>query len=81
MIAQRWTTWGQRTSETPVVHHLTYEESVITGYRYADCGTPDASFRVVSRVDGRSDESLCGDDSDKVITLAQPPTTFCVKDQ
>ncbi|RMI32429.1 hypothetical protein EBN03_15525 [Nocardia stercoris] len=58
-----------------------YQESSITGYRYADCGSADASFRVVLRIDGRSDESLCGTDSDKVITLAQPPTTFCVKDQ
>lgn len=58
-----------------------YHDAMLTGYKYAECGTADASFMVLSRFDGQSDENLCGGDTDSVITLAEPQTTFCLKKQ
>ncbi|MEV5647514.1 hypothetical protein AB0L57_04595 [Nocardia sp. NPDC052254] len=55
-----------------------YAESPLSGYRFVECGAADASFRVAQRVDGQSDENLCGEESDSVITLSDPPTTFCL---
>lgn len=55
-----------------------YHESMLTGYQFADCASSEASFRVLARVDGQSDENLCGADADSVITLADPKTTFCL---
>lgn len=55
-----------------------YAESPTSGYKYAECGATDADFRVAQRVDGQSDENLCGDEADSVITLSDPPTTFCL---
>ncbi|WP_433594652.1 LppU/SCO3897 family protein [Nocardia sp. CA-145437] len=57
-----------------------YHESMMTGYQYAECGTSNASFQVLTRIDGQSDENLCGEEADKVITLTEQPTTFCLKD-
>ncbi|MEU1204403.1 hypothetical protein [Nocardia sp. NPDC005825] len=56
-----------------------YHESMLTGYQYADCGSTNASFRVLTRIDGQSDENLCGEDADNVITLSEPRTTFCLQ--
>ncbi|MGV9665960.1 LppU/SCO3897 family protein [Nocardia niigatensis] len=56
-----------------------YHESMLTGYQYAECGTSEASFQVLTRITGQADESLCGEDADSVITLADPRTTFCLK--
>ncbi|MET8428604.1 hypothetical protein [Nocardia sp. NPDC004860] len=56
-----------------------YHESMLTGYQYAECGTSNASFQVLTRIDGQSDETLCGEDADSVITLAEPRTTFCLE--
>lgn len=55
-----------------------YAESPLSGYKFAQCGGPDASFRVAQRIDGQSDENLCGEEADSVITLSDPPTTFCL---
>ncbi|AHH19318.1 hypothetical protein NONO_c45340 [Nocardia nova SH22a] len=55
-----------------------YAESPLSGYKFAECGSSDASFRVAQRIDGQSDENLCGEEADSVITLAEPPTTFCL---
>ncbi|WP_433672756.1 LppU/SCO3897 family protein [Nocardia sp. CA-136227] len=57
-----------------------YHESMMTGYQYAECGSTNASFQVLTRIDGQSDENLCGPEADKVITLTEQPTTFCLKD-
>ncbi|WP_067713406.1 LppU/SCO3897 family protein [Nocardia yamanashiensis] len=55
-----------------------YHESMLTGYQFAECASSEASFRVLTRVDGQADENLCGPDTDSVITLADRPTTFCL---
>ncbi|MRH87363.1 hypothetical protein GFY24_07790 [Nocardia sp. SYP-A9097] len=55
-----------------------YHESSLTGYQFADCASSEASFRVLTRVDGEADENLCGSEANSVITLADPKTTFCL---
>ncbi|WP_067814039.1 LppU/SCO3897 family protein [Nocardia inohanensis] len=55
-----------------------YHESMLTGYQFADCASTEASFRVLERFDGQSDENLCGADTNSVITLSDRPTTFCL---
>lgn len=57
---------------------LCYADSPMTGYKFADCATADASFQVTQRIDGQADENLCGTDSDSFITLADPKTTYCL---
>ncbi|WP_227981780.1 LppU/SCO3897 family protein [Nocardia spumae] len=57
---------------------LCYAESSISGYKFADCASSEACFRVAQRIDGQSDENLCGAESDSVITLSDPRTTFCL---
>lgn len=55
-----------------------YHEDSMTGFQYAPCGTSDASFRVTQRIDGVADETRCAEDTYQIITLADPPTTFCL---
>ncbi|WP_227998920.1 LppU/SCO3897 family protein [Nocardia australiensis] len=57
-----------------------YNDGMMTGYKYVDCAASEADFRVTQRIDGQSDEQLCGEDADKVITLTDPKTTFCLGD-
>ncbi|MFF2087620.1 hypothetical protein ACFVVM_27915 [Nocardia sp. NPDC058176] len=55
-----------------------YNEGMMTGYKHVPCTADNASFKVVSRVDGQVDEQLCGEDADQVLLLAEPATTFCL---
>ncbi|WP_227998357.1 LppU/SCO3897 family protein [Nocardia australiensis] len=55
-----------------------YADNSLTGYQFADCAATEASFKVIQRIDGQVDELLCGSDSDKFITVADPKTTFCL---
>ncbi|WP_446224264.1 LppU/SCO3897 family protein [Nocardia sp. IBHARD005] len=58
------------------------------GSCYADAGTrpaesvactaPEASFKVVKRIDGETDELLCGVDATQFRTVPEPKTTFCM---
>jgi hypothetical protein len=50
-----------------------------TGYKYATCGTADATFKVLKRIEGTISDSACDDveDADKYITLDKEKITFC----
>ncbi|WP_158607893.1 LppU/SCO3897 family protein [Nocardia panacis] len=56
-----------------------YKDNMLTGYTFAECTPSKASFRVVSRIDGQSDENLCGSDADSAITVPDPKVTFCTQ--
>ncbi|MBF6466179.1 hypothetical protein IU427_13450 [Nocardia beijingensis] len=55
-----------------------YNESSTTGYKHVDCASPEATFKVLKRIDGQADELLCGADADsfRLIETA-PKATFC----
>ncbi|MFC6011955.1 LppU/SCO3897 family protein [Nocardia lasii] len=55
-----------------------YNEGMMTGYKYVACTAPDASFKVVTRVDGQVDDQLCGEDADQVLVIHEPKITYCV---
>ncbi|MFE1594372.1 hypothetical protein [Nocardia sp. NPDC058705] len=42
------------------------------------CTAPEASFKVVKRIDGETDELLCGADATQFRTVPDPKTTFCM---
>lgn len=42
------------------------------------CTAPEASFKVVKRIDGETDELLCGADATQFRTVPDPKTTFCL---
>ncbi|TCJ94192.1 LppU/SCO3897 family protein [Nocardia alba] len=43
-----------------------------------DCTAAGASFKVVKRIDGQTDELLCGMDATQFRTVPDPKTTFCM---
>lgn len=43
-----------------------------------DCTAAEASFKVVKRIDGETDELLCGMDATQFRTVPDPKTTFCM---
>ncbi|GAA5066024.1 hypothetical protein GCM10023318_53780 [Nocardia callitridis] len=55
-----------------------YSDTGQTGYQSVDCAAPEASFRVLQRIDGEADELLCGADATgfRVVT-DDPKVTFC----
>lgn len=55
-----------------------YVDSMLTGYKHADCAASEVTFKVVKRIDGQVDELLCGEDADKFITVDEPKVTFCL---
>ncbi|MFE1595264.1 hypothetical protein [Nocardia sp. NPDC058705] len=55
-----------------------YNEGMMTGYKFVPCTATDASFKVVSRVDGQVDEQLCGEDADSVLVVNDPKITYCL---
>lgn len=57
---------------------LCYSDSMMTGYKFADCATSEASFKVVQRIDGQADENLCSEDADSYLTLSAEKITFCL---
>ncbi|WP_036568402.1 hypothetical protein [Nocardia sp. BMG51109] len=54
-----------------------YRQDRQTGFAYADCTSPEATVRVVARIDGRSDQSLCAPNG-TFLLLSRPETTFCL---
>ncbi|WP_067472212.1 LppU/SCO3897 family protein [Nocardia amamiensis] len=55
-----------------------YNESSATGYKQVDCGSSEATFRVVKRIDGEADELLCGADAEGFRVIeTDPKVTFC----
>lgn len=55
-----------------------YNESSTTGYKHVDCASPDATFKVLKRIDGQADELLCGEDADSFRLIeTDPKATFC----
>ncbi|MFE7722852.1 hypothetical protein ACFU44_27890 [Nocardia rhizosphaerihabitans] len=55
-----------------------YNEGMMTGYKFVPCTAADASFKVVSRIDGQVDEQLCGEDADSVLVVNDPKITYCL---
>ncbi|APE33109.1 hypothetical protein BOX37_03035 [Nocardia mangyaensis] len=43
-----------------------------------DCTAPEATFKVVKRIDGETDELLCDMDATQFRTVPDPKTTFCL---
>ncbi|MVU79186.1 hypothetical protein GPX89_18290 [Nocardia sp. ET3-3] len=56
-----------------------YNESQTTGYKFVDCAAPEASFKVIKRIDGQADEFQC-DTATSVgfRIIPDPKTTFCL---
>lgn len=54
-----------------------YHDDKTTGFSYAECGSAEATVKVVKRIDGKSDEFLC-DSNSTFLTLSDPKTTFCL---
>ncbi|MFC6009839.1 LppU/SCO3897 family protein [Nocardia lasii] len=42
------------------------------------CTAPEATFKVVKRIDGETDELLCESDATMYRTVLDPKTTFCM---
>ncbi|MFD3592060.1 hypothetical protein ACFWU5_04975 [Nocardia sp. NPDC058640] len=42
------------------------------------CTAPEVSFKVIQRIDGETDEMLCGTDASLYRTVPDPKTTFCM---
>ncbi len=56
-----------------------YSESSSAGVKNVDCGSSEANFKVVKRIDGQADELLCGADADSFRLISEAPkTTFCL---
>ncbi|WP_081512485.1 LppU/SCO3897 family protein [Nocardia donostiensis] len=55
-----------------------YAEGESARYSHIDCAAPEASFRVIQRIDGEVDELQCGTDAVRFITVSEPKTTFCL---
>ncbi|MEV6274121.1 hypothetical protein [Nocardia sp. NPDC051832] len=54
-----------------------YNEVGSAPYKWAECGTKEATIKVVKRVDGSADEFECSG-SANFITVADPKTVFCL---
>ncbi|WP_239476892.1 LppU/SCO3897 family protein [Nocardia arizonensis] len=54
-----------------------YNDVATSPYKWVDCGSPEATFKVVQRIDGQTDEMLCTD-ADRFITVPDPKTLYCV---
>ncbi|MBF6211736.1 hypothetical protein IU433_16415 [Nocardia puris] len=54
-----------------------YNDVGTSPYMWVDCGSTDATFKVLQRVDGETDELLC-DQATEFITVSDPKTLFCL---
>jgi len=54
-----------------------YNDVSTSPYKWADCASPEATFKVLQRIDGETDELLC-DNADQFLTVPDPKTLFCV---
>lgn len=57
-----------------------YSQPANTGAKLVDCTSSDATFKVVKRIDGETDELLCAGGATQFITIPDPKTTFCLGD-
>ena len=55
-----------------------YNDVSTSPYKWVDCTSPDATFKVLQRVDGQDDEMLCGETAEQFITVPDPKTLYCV---
>ncbi|MEU8897929.1 hypothetical protein [Nocardia sp. NPDC048505] len=46
--------------------------------KWADCAAPDATIKVLQRVEGSSDEMQCPDTTETFITVPDPKALFCL---
>ncbi|WP_309234712.1 hypothetical protein [Nocardia sp. XZ_19_385] len=54
-----------------------YNEVGSAPYKWAECGSKEATIKVVKRIDGSADEFQCSGNSN-FITIADPKTVFCL---
>lgn len=47
-------------------------------YKYVDCASSEATFKVIQRIDGQADELQCGADATSFVTVPDPKVTFCL---
>ncbi|MET8651315.1 LppU/SCO3897 family protein [Nocardia aurea] len=55
-----------------------YNDVDTSPYMQVPCGTPEATFRVLFRIDGTTDSDRCPDGSDQYISVPDPATLFCL---
>lgn len=55
-----------------------YAEGNGERYTHVDCASATASFRVMQRIDGATDELSCAGSANRFITVSDPKTTFCL---
>ncbi|MFJ9363062.1 hypothetical protein ACIRRA_01390 [Nocardia sp. NPDC101769] len=56
-----------------------YNESPSTGYKYVACTAPEASFKVLKRIEGQDDEFACDANTATSFRIVHDPkTTFCL---
>ncbi|MBB5913091.1 hypothetical protein BJY24_001958 [Nocardia transvalensis] len=55
-----------------------YHQDRENGFARADCAAAEATVRVVARIDGRADESLCAPPTTYLL-LSEPKTTYCME--
>ncbi|MFI6046153.1 hypothetical protein ACIA8C_31355 [Nocardia sp. NPDC051321] len=56
-----------------------YNETSSTAVKNVDCGSTEATFKVVKRIDGEADELLCGAEADSFRLISEAPkATFCL---
>ncbi|MEV0295852.1 hypothetical protein [Nocardia sp. NPDC050710] len=54
-----------------------YNDVGTSPYKWVDCTSKDATFKVVQRIDGQTDELLC-ENAEEFITVPDPKTLFCI---
>ncbi|MEV0031712.1 hypothetical protein [Nocardia sp. NPDC050793] len=54
-----------------------YNDVGTSPYKWVDCSSTEATFKVLQRVDGQTDELLC-ESAEEFITVSDPKTLFCV---
>nr|WP_198429120.1 hypothetical protein [Nocardia bovistercoris] len=54
-----------------------YNDVGSSPYKWVECTSTEATFKVLQRVDGQTDEMLCGPDSDQFFVIPDPKTLYC----
>lgn len=54
-----------------------YNDVGTSPYKWVDCASSEATFKVVQRIDGETDELLC-DSGEEFIVVSDPETLFCL---
>ncbi|MEV0250419.1 hypothetical protein AB0H76_27750 [Nocardia sp. NPDC050712] len=55
-----------------------YNDVGTSPYKWADCGTPEATIKVLQRLEGTTDEMQCPEDTQTYITVPDPKALFCL---